>query len=101
MIARDMRSYSYYTFGDSNSYGQPSLIKDDNGDPKVQGTVRIAINTVSESIQDNIRYKDSSYIGLTHEKIDDSYVIQYNDEKLKVLYVNPKGRFKQVFLKNI
>lgn len=101
MITRDMRSYNYYKYSDSNSYGQLALIKDDQGEPLVQGTVKIAINTISESIQDNVRYKDSSYLGLTHENIDDSYVIQYGDEKLKVLYVNPKGRFKQVFLKNI
>lgn len=101
MITRDMKSYNYYQYGDSNAYGQLALIKDDQGNPLVQGTIKIAINTTSESIQDNVRYKDSSYIGLTHENIDDSYVIQYGDEKLKVLYVNSRGRFKQVFLKNI
>lgn len=102
MINADMRLYDFYTFGAANSYGQQTLIKDENGKPVIQGSIKIAINTTSEAIQDNINYKDSSYIGLTYDKaVSDSYVIQYGEEKLKVLYVNPRGRLKQVFLKKI
>lgn len=102
MISRDMKTYNYYAFGDSDNYGQIALIKDDTGEPIIQGTIKIAINTTSESIQDNINYKDSSYIGLTYDKsVSDAYVIQYGNEKLKVLYVNPKGRLIQVFMKEI
>lgn len=95
MINADMRSYNYFTFGDRDSYGQPQLSQE------AQGTVKMAINISSQSVQDNINYKDCSYIGLTHSLLDDSYVIQYGDKKLKVLYVNPKGRFTQVFLAEI
>lgn len=96
MINADMRLYDYYTYGAADSYGQPVL------SDTIQGTIKMAINISSQTIQDNIRYKDCSYIGITHDKaIDESYVIQYGSERLKVLYVNPKGRFKQVFLKNI
>lgn len=91
-----MRLYNYFTFGEDNGYGQPQLSED------VKGQIKIAINTSSQSIQDNIRYKDCSYVGLTHDaNVNDTYVIDYEGEQLKVLYVNPKGRFKQVFLKNI
>lgn len=95
MINADMRSYNYFTFGEPDSYGQPQLSQE------AQGTIKMAINISSQSVQDNINYKDCSYVGLTHSSLDDSYVIQYGDKKLKVLYVNPKGRLKQVFLAEI
>lgn len=95
MINADMRLYNYFTFGELDSYGQPQLSQE------AQGTIKMAINISSQSIQDNINYKGCSYVGLTHALLDDSYVIQYGDRKLKVLYINPKGRFKQVFLAEI
>lgn len=89
-----MRTYEYATFIEElDEYGQQNI--------KFQGTIKIAIYTSSQSIQDNIRYKDATYIGLTQAKVDDTFVINYNGELLKVLYVNPKGRYKQVFMKNI
>lgn len=97
-----MKEYNYFLYSsEPDVYGQTTLIKDENGEPAVQGTIKIAINNTSTAIQDNIRYKDASYIGLTHQSIDDTYVIQYGDERLKVLYVNSQGRYKQVFLNNI
>lgn len=102
MINAEMRTYEYYLYDEDNSYGQSTLIADENDNPIVQGTVKIAINTTTQSIQDNIRYKGATYIGLTMDKnISDKYVVQYNDEQLKVLYVNPKGIFIQVFMENI
>lgn len=95
MINNDMKLYNYFTFGDKDDYGQAQLSEE------VIGQVKIAINTTAQSIQDNIRYKDASYIGLTHAAVDDTFVIQYGEERLKVLYVNPKGRYKQVFMKNL
>ena len=92
MISCDMRNYNYFTFGELDEYGQPTLSAD------VQGSIKIAIFTSTQTIQDNINYKQANYIGLTNGAINDSYVIQYGEKKLKVLYVNPKGRLKQVFL---
>ena len=93
MINADMREYEYYTYGDSDSYGQPALSKD------VQGTIKMAIYTTAQAIQDNIAYKNASYVGLTHNsKVNDTYVIKYEDKRLKVLYVQQKGRYKQVFM---
>lgn len=92
MINADMRTYNYFTFGAANEYGQPQL----SAEPV--GKVKIAINITSQSIQDNINYKEASYIGLTYALLDDTAVIEYGDKRLKVLYVNPKGRLKQVFL---
>lgn len=96
MINTDMREYDFFTFGEDNGYGMPTLSETPTG------KVIMAINTTSQSIQDNIRFKDATYIGLTHSStIGDNCVIQYGNEKLKVLYINPKGRHKQVFMKNI
>ena len=94
MINTDMRTYNYFTFEADNEYGVPSLSKE------ASGTVSMVINTTSQAIQDSILYKDASYIGLTHSKeINDDCVIQYGDERLKVLYISPKGRYIQVFMK--
>lgn len=92
MINANMREYDYYLYGDNNGYGQPTLSKE------VQGTVKMSIDTTNQNTQDNVNYKDSKYIGLTHADVTDKFVIQYGKEKLKVLYVQPKGRFKQVFM---
>lgn len=95
MINADMRLYNYRTFGIDDGYGQPQLSEN------VIGQLKMAINITSQSIQDNINYLNSQYIGLTHNDVDDTYVIEYEDKLLKVLYVNPKGRLKQVFMSAI
>lgn len=96
MINTAMRFYNYFTLGTVDEYGQltPDFTK-----PK--GIVKMSINTTSQSIQDNIRYQDATYIGLTHADVNDTYIIDFKGEKLKVLYVNDMGRLKQVFMKNI
>lgn len=94
MINADMRYYDYFTLGEDDAYGQPSF--DKNAEPV--GQIKMAINITSQSIQDNINYADCKYIGLTHAEVNDTYIIQYGNELLKVQYVNPKGRLKQVFL---
>ena len=99
MINTDMRNYDYFIVGSMDAYGQTAIPQ--AGKETIKGKIKIAINTISQSIQDNIRYKDATYIGLTHAKIDDTYVIKHGNERLKVLYVNPKGKYNQVFLKNL
>ena len=93
MIMTEMRLYDFLTFGEMNDYGQPQL------DEEPKGQVKMAIYTTSQSVQDNVLYENATYIGLTHDaEIDDKYVILDGNERLKVLYVQPKGRFKQVFM---
>lgn len=95
MITADFRNYNFFLYQEKDAYAQPQLSQEP------QGTVKMAIYTTSQAIQDNINYKSANYIGLTYSLLDDTYVIQYGDEKLKVLYVMPKGRMKQVFLAKI
>ena len=95
MINSQMKTYNYFTFGALDEYGQPAL------STEPVGQVKMAINISSQSVIDNINYKDATYIGLTLAEVNDTYVIEYGKERLKVLYVNPIGRYKQVFLKEI
>ena len=44
MINTDMREYPFYTYGDLNGYGQPSLSKE------AQGVVKMAIYTRTQNI---------------------------------------------------
>ena len=92
MINADMRLYDYFTLGNKDEYGQPTL-----SDTPV-GQIKMSINITSQNVQDNINYVNAQYIGLTNANVDDTYIIQYGDRRLKVLYVNPKGRMKQVFM---
>lgn len=93
MINAQMREYDYYAYGTEDAYGQDSL----SAEPA--GSVKMAINIASQSIQENTLYSGTQYIGLTLDKsVCDKWVIQYGTEKLKVLYVNPLGRYCQVYL---
>lgn len=98
MINTSMRIYNYYQLGAVDEYGQRKLPAA-NTEPT--GTIKMAIEISSQGVQDNINYKDANYVGLTNNNVDDTYIIEYQDKRLKVLYVNPKGRVKQVFLKEI
>ena len=92
MINAQMRTYDYYTFGERDEYGQQKL------STTPTGTIQMAINITSQSIQDNVNYKEAQYIGLTQAEVKDTFVIKYGEGLLKVLYINPLGRYKQVFL---
>lgn len=94
MINVNMRSYDYSTLDGKDDYG---MVKSSG---EVQGAIKMAIYISSQSIQENINYKDCSYVGITTDRnVNDKMVIHYGDEKLKVQYVNPQGRLVQVFLK--
>ena len=96
MINAMFRTYNYFTFGSEDSYGQPVL----SNEPV--GTIKMSIHLTNQAVIDNIKYRDASYIALTLDNsINDSYVIEYGNEKLKVLYTNTVGRYTQVFLQEI
>ena len=93
MITTEMRQYDYFTFGVYDDYGVPMVSKEP------MGKIKMAIYITSQSIQDNVLFEDCAYIGLTADAaINSTYVIQYGNERLKVLYVNPAGRYKQVYM---
>lgn len=98
MINRDMRLYNFFTVGAPNAYGQATMPAKD---AEPVGQVKMAIYETSQTAQDNINYKDCNYIGLTRAKVNDTYVIEYEGDRLKVLYINQKGRYTQVYMKLI
>ena len=92
MINPDMREYSYFTLGEKDAYGQATL----SSSPV--GKVKMAIYLNTQSVNNtNIKYTDCDYVGITFANVDDTYVIDYEGERLKVSYVNP-GRYKQVLM---
>lgn len=92
MINTDMRLYSYSTIGTNDEYGQPVMSEEPVGE------IKMSIHLTSQSIQENALYSGATYVGLTMANADDSFIINYGTKKLKVLYVNPYGRYKQVFM---
>lgn len=94
MINSQMKDYTYSIYSEhENEYAEKTISATGGG------TVKIAINLMNNQIVDNALYKTASYIGLTFSSaINDTCIIDYEGEKLKVLYVVPQGRMKQVFL---
>lgn len=92
-INSQMRNYKYYLLGRNDEYGQPIPYEEEGN------MIKMAINFASEAISENPLYSGAQYTGLTFDKkVDASYVIQYGNEKLKVLYAHPAGRYRQVFM---
>lgn len=90
-----MRDYTFSTLGGRDLYGQPQTTEG-------IGTVKMAIYLYTQNVTDSIKYRDCSYIGFTNDKtIADNYIVNYENKKLKVLYVNPVGRFRQVYMKEM
>jgi hypothetical protein len=96
MINARMRLHDYYLIDGVDDYGQDTVSKD------VQGQIKMAVSIISQSVQDNILYSGCEYVGLTHDaNVNDKYIVVYEGQRLKVLYVNPHGRFKQVFMSKV
>lgn len=88
-----MKTYNFFTLGAKDAYGQETL------STVPVGTIKMAIYLTSQSIQDNVNYKNAQYVALTQAKVDDTYIIDGKElGRLKVLYVNTQGRYTQVFL---
>jgi hypothetical protein len=94
MINTDMRTLTYIALAGVDDYGQEVIGEE-------EGTIKMSINHISTSIQDSISYSGSTYFGLTKANVNDTYIINYENLKLKVLYVIPKGRYKQVFMREV
>lgn len=95
MINSNMKSYAYYMFDGFDTYGQSKLSE------APVGNIKLSISLLNKSTKDNVLFADANYMALTMENITDKYVIDYGEVQLRVLYVNPYGRYKQVYLKVI
>lgn len=116
-IMAQMKDYPYQTYSETrNAYGELVVETNAYGEvvqqtrevetPSASGTeetptIKMAINLSNQMTNDYIQYSDAEYIGLTTDQVDDTYIIQYGNYNLKVKYVNPIGRLKQVALVKI
>lgn len=99
MIYSNMRLYDYWKVSVNEEYGQ-EVFPDTETEPA--GQVKLSIYPTSTGTQDNILYSNCSFVGLTLDtEIDDKYIIQYEGQRLKVMYKQPQGRLKQVYLKKV
>lgn len=93
MINANMREYPYYQLNGLDEYGQAQVSE------QPVGTVKMTISLTNQAINNNILYTNAQYIGLTHNTgVDETYIIENGKERLKVLYVNPNGRWRQVYM---
>lgn len=93
MINSRMSPHEYFLLGVDNGYGQITMT------PEKQGEITIGITMLTKTVTDDLRYSDAQYLGLTYDKnINDTYIIKYGDELLKVKYIIPTERLTQVFL---
>jgi hypothetical protein len=93
MINTDMRFYPFFTIGEDDEYGQAQVSSTPSG------AILMSVNILNQAVADNVNYSEATYIGLTMDKtLNNGYIIQYGNKRLKVLYVNPKGRYNQVYL---
>lgn len=99
MINANMREYEYFLISaEPNNYGQHILIKNENGEPEIKGTIKMAISIASQSITENITYKGANYVGITQDKnMSDHFVINYDGKLLKVQYITD-SRFRIAYL---
>lgn len=116
-IMAQMKDYPYQTYSETrNAYGELVVETNAYGEVVQQTrevetpsetpasgseetpTIKMAINLSNQANTNNIKYSEADFIGLTTDQVDDTYIIQYGDYNLKVKYVNPIGRLKQVAL---
>lgn len=96
MIASRMRVYDCFALGETeDAYGERVPTEDPIGQ------VKMSITFLTHTISDAAVYADCEYLGLTHADVKDTYYIQYGEDRLKVKYVVPQGRYKQVFLAKV
>lgn len=95
MLNRELRPVTVITYSDEvDKYGQ-----------KRQGasstrTVNMFVKMYSNSIENNPRFNDIDYIGLTWDKnISSENQIQFDNKTCNVKYMIPSGRLSQIFMK--
>lgn len=98
MIERNMNTYNYYTLSNTlDAYGQHTVSF--NADNSTPAQVVMAIFLTGKQTQDNINYAEAKYIGLTSDtNINTTCIVKYGNKYLKVLFVYPEGRLRQVFM---
>lgn len=95
MITRNMRFYDVYTYGEEDEYGQAKLSE------LPIGRAKVCVEVASQAVRESIAYSGTQYIGLTNDTLDDTCVLELDGKRLKVLYVNNRGRKNQLYLSDM
>ena len=114
-IQTNMKTYTYTTLGGRNEYGELTEVEAtiiptpitppfgpihsfSTGGNELVREIKMAIYLSNQATNQNINYVEADYIGLTKEPIETNALIQYENKKLKVKYINPQGRYYVVAL---
>lgn len=92
----NQKLYNYYLIENNDEYGTSDV------SIEIKGQVKMNINLTNQQISDDAIYKNAQFIGLTLDKdINENYIIEHEEMLLKVLYINKKGRYKQIYLGSV
>lgn len=91
-IASRMKEYGVAGFADIDVYGQHKM------PTRPTRFVVMDIEILNNSDSENPLYQDVEYIGLTKDTITRQDYVFYEDEILKVKFINTKGRYNQIFM---
>ena len=94
LFNRTLQTLVVHTHGGVDDYGYQ--LAEELSTRKIEGSVSLYQHTQTS----DIRYIDCEYVVLTKDKdisVNDS--IEINGKEMKVMFVNPYGRLKQVFIK--
>lgn len=94
MINREMRKANLITYAPGvDEYGQPR--KGEQSKRDIELTFRI----YSHSPVEDIRFNEVTHTGLTADKtITDTNAIELEGKTYNIKFVNPEGRFAQLFM---
>lgn len=96
MIQSNMKLYNYYVLDELDDYGT------NQASEEVQGQVKLSIFLQTKQLSDNSIYKETQFTALTNDKdINEKYLIEYDENLLKVLYINDLGRYRQIYLGSV
>lgn len=95
VINRAQVQATLITMGGQDEYGQDLMNELD------RKPITLTFGLYNHKQTDDIRYEDVEYTGLTIYDVFDDQIIQIGEDRYKVLFANPFGRMRQVFLKRI
>lgn len=93
MINREMRQATVVTYGGVDEYGQMNTTATASRD------TYLTFGLYQHTNSNDVRYQNVTHYGLTKDsEITDNDIIVIDGVEYKVLFVNPFGRMREVFL---
>lgn len=92
MISRELIKATLITYDGIDEYGQEGI------NPINQTPIEITFGIYKHQPTEDIRFQNVEYVGLTKASVNDSQAIKIGDKEYKIQFVNPFGRYKEVFM---